>query len=211
MADGVNGNGGDPTATDALESSFQREEVDATVRGEGFTGGADTRGLAVATEAAARLVEEFGAKVLDWKVFRDEVTVVVDAAAIVELGTFARDTLGFRLLSDLSPCDWLDRRAESYAKRFSVAYHLTKLEPGAPRLRLQLWCDEGEDVPSVMGVWPTADWHEREAFDFFGIWFSGRAGLKRIIMPDDWEGHPLRKDYPLGGEPVKFTNSLREI
>jgi NADH-quinone oxidoreductase subunit C len=90
------------------------------------------------------------------------------------------------------------------------------METGAPQLRLRVWVDEGESVPSVMGVWPTADWHEREAFDFFGIDFIGedgkrRAGLKRIIMPEDWEGHPLRKDYPMGGEPVKFTNSLREL
>jgi NADH-quinone oxidoreductase subunit C len=78
-------------------------------------------------------------------------------------------------------------------------------------VRVRVWVDEGVSVPSVVGVWPTADWHEREAFDFFGIEFTGRDGLRRLIMPDDWVGHPLRKDYPIGGEPVKFTNAGREL
>jgi NADH-quinone oxidoreductase subunit C len=60
-------------------------------------------------------------------------------------------------------------------------------------------------VPSVIEVWPTADWHEREAWDMMGIPVSGHPNLRRILMEDDWEGHPLRKDYPLGGEPVRFS------
>jgi NADH-quinone oxidoreductase subunit C len=190
-----------------LESGFQREEVDAAVRGEAYVSPIDQRGVAIATEAAARLVEEFGDRVLEWKNFRDEITVVVPPEAIVEVLTFLRDMAGFALLSDLSPCDWLDKRD----KRFAVSYHVTRLVAGAPRLRVQVWVDEGESIPSVIPVHPTADWHEREAFDFFGIEFTGRQGLRRLIMPDDWVGHPLRKDYPMGGEPVKFTNSLREI
>jgi NADH-quinone oxidoreductase subunit C len=65
---------------------------------------------------------------------------------------------------------------------------------------------EGQSVPSVVSVWPTADWHEREAWDLFGISFDGHPNPTRILMDEDWEGHPLRKDYPLGGEPVRFTN-----
>lgn len=190
-------------------SVFQREDVDAMLRAEtlGMGGRPDPRGVGVATETAVRLVDEFGADVLDWVVARDEVTVVIEPAALVRVATFLRDVAGFGLLSDLSACDWLDRRD----RRFSVSYHCTRLAPGAPRLRLQVWVDEGEAVQSVMGVWPTADWHEREAFDMLGIEFTGRAGLRRILMADDWVGHPQRKDYPMGGEPVKFTSSPREI
>jgi NADH:ubiquinone oxidoreductase subunit C len=91
-------------------------------------------------------------------------------------------------------------------KRFSLNYHLLALQEGAPRVRVQVWLDDGETVPSVVSVWPTADWHEREAWDLFGIEIEGHPNPTRILMDEDWEGHPLRKDYPLGGEPVRFTN-----
>jgi len=91
-------------------------------------------------------------------------------------------------------------------RRFSVSYHLLTLRAGGPtRVRLQVWIDDGEAVPTVVGVWPTADWHEREAWDLFGIRFDGHPNPRRILMDDDWEGHPLRKDYPIGGEPVRFS------
>jgi NADH:ubiquinone oxidoreductase subunit C len=94
-------------------------------------------------------------------------------------------------------------------KRFSVSYHLLAIVPGAAsrpvRVRVQVWLDDGEAVPSVVPVWPTADWHEREAWDMMGIPVEGHPNLVRILMEDDWEGHPLRKDYPIGGEPVRFS------
>ena len=90
-------------------------------------------------------------------------------------------------------------------KRFSISYHLLALRAGAARVRLQVWAEDGEEVPTVVPVWPTADWHEREAWDLFGIQFSGHPNQARILMPEDWEGHPLRKDYPIGGEPVRFS------
>jgi NADH-quinone oxidoreductase subunit C len=90
-------------------------------------------------------------------------------------------------------------------RRFSVSYHLLALRQGGQRVRLQVWVGDGEPVPSLVGVWPTADWHEREAWDLFGIRFDGHPNLSRILMDDDWEGHPLRKDYPIGGEPVRFS------
>ena len=72
-------------------------------------------------------------------------------------------------------------------------------------LQLLQRADDGEPVPSVISVWPTADWHEREAWDMMGIPVEGHPNLRRILMDDDWEGHPLRKDYPIGGEPVRFS------
>ena len=92
-------------------------------------------------------------------------------------------------------------------RRFSVSYHLLALRErsSAERVRLQAWVDDGESVPSLVPVWPTADWHEREAYDLMGIEFGDHPNHKRILMDDDWEGHPLRKDYPIGGEPVRFS------
>ena len=99
----------------------------------------------------------------------------------------------------------LARLPKPKPKRFAVSYHLLRLEQRAPRVRLKVWLDDGDPVPSVVGVWPTADWHEREAWDMMGIRAEGHPNLVRILLDDDWEGHPLRKDYPIGGEPVRFS------
>ena len=94
-------------------------------------------------------------------------------------------------------------------KRFSVSCHLLKLltvEPGAHRrLRIQTWLDDGEPLATLIPVYPSADYHEREAWDMMGIPVEGHPNLVRILMEDDWEGFPLRKDYPIGGEPVRFS------
>jgi NADH:ubiquinone oxidoreductase subunit C len=164
----------------------------------------------------------------------DETTVVVDAARLVEAATYLRDELGFGLLSDISATDYLGWAADPgevsgyigtaggrdlnvpstqglarlpvpKPKRFSVNYHLLAVREGAPRVRLQVWVDDGEPLVSVVPVWPTADWHEREAYDMMGVVFEGHPNLTRILMEDDWAGHPLRKDYPIGGEPVRFS------
>ena len=161
-----------------------------------------------------------------------ETTLVVEPDRLVEACEHLRDSERFIFLSDLSAVDYLgwsrtgvagyigtragrdinepmtqglSRLPEAKPKRFAVNLHLLKLEQGAPRIRVQVWVDDGEPVPSVVGVWPTADWHEREAWDMLGIRFEGHPNLVRILMEDDWEGHPLRKDYPIGGEPVRFS------
>jgi NADH-quinone oxidoreductase subunit C len=163
-----------------------------------------------------------------------ETTVVVDAASLVEACEHLRDELGFSFLSDVSAADYLgwgatpvsgyigtaagrdlnspstagyQRKPQAKPKRFAMNYHLLALREGAPRVRVQVWLDEDESVPSVVGVWPTADWHEREAWDLMGIRIDGHPKLERLLMPEDWEGHPLRKDYPLGGEPVRFSEA----
>jgi NADH-quinone oxidoreductase subunit C len=96
-------------------------------------------------------------------------------------------------------------------KRFSVSSHLLKLrtvENGAHRrVRLQTWVDEGEAVPTLIEIYPTVDYHEREAWDMMGIRFTGHPNLTRILLPEYWEGHPHRKDYPIGGEPVQFSDA----
>ncbi len=163
-----------------------------------------------------------------------ETTVIVERERLREAALHLRDAEGFRFLSDIAAADYLGwgeagvagywgspagrdanspgswgltRLPEPRPKRFSVSYHLLALQKGAPRVRLQVWCDDGEPVPSVVPVWPTADWHEREAFDLMGIVFEGHPNLVRILMSEDWEGHPLRKDYPIGGEPVRFSEA----
>jgi NADH-quinone oxidoreductase subunit C len=165
-----------------------------------------------------------------------ETTVVVETERLLDAALHVRDELGFNFLADVATADYLGwndrpvagywgsgggrdinspgswglaRKPEPKPARFSVSYHLVKLESGAaetPRVRLQVWCEDGEPVPSVISVWPTADWHEREAWDMMGIRIEGHPYLVRILMEEDWVGHPLRKDYPLGGEPVRFSN-----
>ena len=161
-----------------------------------------------------------------------ETTLVVDPARLLDTCLHLRDEEGFNFLSDISPADYLGwgekgvagyigtaggrdlnapgsqgyaKRPEPKPKRFSVSYHLLALADRPRRVRVQVWLDDGEPVPSVVSVWPTADWHEREAWDMMGIPIEGHPNLRRILMEDDWEGHPLRKDYPIGGEPVRFS------
>ncbi len=161
-----------------------------------------------------------------------ETTVVVDPAHIREACTYARDDLGFNMLVDLVATDylgWAGKGVSGYIgtasgrdlnlpmtqglqalpdvkpTRFSISYHLLALRQGAPRLRLQCWLEDGDSVESVVPVWPSADWLEREQYDLMGIDFTGHPNLARLLLDDDWEGHPLRKDYPIGGEPVRFS------
>jgi NADH-quinone oxidoreductase subunit C len=161
-----------------------------------------------------------------------ETTLVVDPARVVEACTHLRDAGGYNVLVDITPADYLGwgetgvagyigtregrdifgpgsqgvaRVPEPRPKRFSVSYHLLRVGEEPARVRVQAWLDDGEEIDSVIGVWPSADWYEREAYDLFGIRFRGHPNLVRILMPDDWEGHPLRKDYPIGGEPVRFS------
>jgi NADH-quinone oxidoreductase subunit C len=135
-----------------------------------------------------------------------EVSVRVPRERIAEVCRFLRDDEAFEMLSDLSGVDYLGVAPPE--DRFLVAYHVTSMSRRV-RLRLRVFVPDGDErVPSVSGVWTTANWHEREVYDFFGIVFDGHPDLRRILMPDDWEGYPHRKDYPLGGTKVEFKGAL---
>jgi NADH-quinone oxidoreductase subunit C len=142
--------------------------------------------------------------VLDEVDHAGELTVEIAPERLLEVARFVKGPpLSFVLLADLSCADFPEEPG-----RFRVAYHLFSLESGQ-RLRLRAWA--GADEPaldSVTSVWRTADWHEREVWDMFGVRFHGHPDLARILMPLDWEGHPLRRDYPLGGEDVQFTDAV---
>ncbi len=94
-------------------------------------------------------------------------------------------------------------------RRFAVSYQLLarELDP-VRRLRVRTWVEDGEAVPSAVQVFPSADYLEREAFDLMGISFTGHPNLERIFLPEGWDGHPHRKDYPIGGEPVQFSDAV---
>ena len=128
--------------------------------------------------------------------FRGETTIVVPREHIRRAAEFLRTepSLQFTFLSDITTVDRFPLEP-----RFEVNYHLLSIERGM-RLRLKVrLAGNDPNVLSVVPVWPTANWHERESFDLFGIRFEGHPDLTRILMPDDWEGYPLRKDYPVEG------------
>jgi NADH-quinone oxidoreductase subunit C len=143
-----------------------------------------------------KLKEWDGQAVSEVLEFRGEITVVVSRERLNRLADYlaTEPSLRFSFLSDITPVDRFP-----IEPRFEINYHLVSIDR-RDRLRLKVKLAGSDPVlPSVTGVWPTANWHEREAYDLFGIRFEGHPDLRRILMPDDWEGHPLRKDYPTEG------------
>ncbi|AEJ39049.1 NADH-quinone oxidoreductase chain c 2 [Sulfobacillus acidophilus TPY] len=126
----------------------------------------------------------------------DQPTVIVPKDTILEVSQYLKEQEGYHLLLDVCAVDWFPARP-----RFEVVYHLYHPQKFA-RLRVKAWVGEEESLPSVVSVWPGANWPEREAYDLFGVTFDGHPNLTRIYLPDDWEGHPLRKDYPTGGNRI---------
>lgn len=144
----------------------------------------------------SKLKNMFPDAVLNVEEFLGEVTVALKADALLSVCTFLRDEPDYllRFLVDVTAVDYHDK-----TPRFIVVYHLLSHEHNH-RLRLKVAL-EGEDpeIETVAGIWPTANWHEREAYDLMGIRFLNHPDLRRILLPDHWECHPLRKDYPLEG------------
>jgi NADH-quinone oxidoreductase subunit C len=123
----------------------------------------------------------------------DFATIYVPADRLVETGRALRDTpaLGFNVLTEVTAVDFLPREP-----RFEVIYHLLSV-PNRMQLRVKVRAADGQAVPTIQGVWKSAGWLEREVWDMFGILFDGHGDLRRLLMPEDWEGHPARKDYPV--------------
>jgi NADH-quinone oxidoreductase subunit C len=139
---------------------------------------------------------------------RGDVHITVHGKDIVTVARFLRDDpeLHYIFLENLCGVDYLGREP-----RFEVVYHLLSFT-NRHRVCLKVGLPEDDPtVPSLTALWPTANWQERETYDMFGIIFSGHPSLKRILLPDEWEGYPQRKDVPLGAEEVAFTPNVERI
>jgi len=146
-----------------------------------------------------RLRTRFGAAVVDTHAHRGDHTAVVERAAIVDVLRLCRDEpdLAFDMLSDLTAVDFLKFPGREDGPRFEVVYHLYSLRHNH-RVRLKVRVDEDDAmVPTAVDVWPIANWLEREVWDMFGVRFEGHPDLRRLLMYEEFVGHPLRKDYPI--------------
>ncbi len=151
--------------------------------------------------------------------YAGETTLVVEVAHLLKVVSYVRDTAGliYNYLSDISAVDYYEPTGGigNRPARFAVNYHIYSMLYNR-RLRLKVYVDEGDDgskpvVPSIVKVWPAGNWLEREASDMMGIVFEGNPDQRRLLMPDDWQGHPHRRDYPLGYETVQFSFNVEEI
>lgn len=124
---------------------------------------------------------------------RDEMTLTIAREEIVGAG-FAVQKVGYNFLEDVTAVDWFPA-----SPRFQISYHIVS-HMHKERIRLRVMLDEERpSVDTITPVWPSANYYEREVFDLFGVRFDGHPNLRRIMMPEEWEGHPLRKDYPVEG------------
>ena len=147
--------------------------------------------VALDNEVVKRYKERFGDAIREAWIDRKQAILVVARERLVEIAIYSRDDEQFDWLSDLTAVDWPKRE-----KRFDIVLNMYSFEKNE-RLRLKVYSAADERVPSVQGVWATANWLEREVYDMFGVVFEGHPELKRILLPDEWQGHPLRKDYDI--------------
>lgn len=151
----------------------------------------------------ARLMEQFGdCQPPDTRLADGIPTAIVPPDRLLDVGRFLRDDpdMHYAFLAELNAVDYLER-----ADRFEVTYILHSYDHNS-RLRLKVRVGSEEPtVPSAVSLWPAAAWHEREVFDLFGVQFDGHPDLRRLFLPEDWEGHPLRRDEAQGEEEVSFT------
>ena len=145
--------------------------------------------MALDNDLVKRYKEKFGPAILEAWVDRKQSILVVARELLDEIALHSRDAEKFDWLSDLTAVDWPKRE-----KRFDVVLNLYSFEKNQ-RLRLKAQAGQDERVPSVVRVWSTANWMERECYDMFGVRFEGHPDLRRILLPHDWEGHPLLKSY----------------
>ncbi len=148
----------------------------------------------MAEHPALKAIAGLGPEALSAAIFdRNELTLTVDPSRLVAAASALRHA-GYNFFEDMTAVDWVPA-----SPRFQLSYHLLSLAR-KERIRLRVFVDEANpSVESITSLWPGANYYEREVFDLFGIRFQGHPNLRRILMPDDWEGHPLRKDYPVEG------------
>jgi NADH-quinone oxidoreductase subunit C len=149
---------------------------------------------------AAAISATHPAAIVDGHDDHGELTLFIAPASIVEVCRFLKDDQEFNRLSGITAVDW-----HPADPRFEVVYLLHSI-PRNQRIRLKCRLGEGEEIESVTSVWRAANWYERETFDMFGVRFANHPDLKRIMMPTDWEGHPLRKDYPVHGHKYSYQS-----
>jgi NADH-quinone oxidoreductase subunit C len=150
--------------------------------------------------SAAAIAQQLPGALLDARVAVDGPVLTISPAQILPVCRMLKESLEFERISAITGVDWWPREP-----RFEVIYFLHSLRRNA-RLRLNLWLHENEPVDSVCTVWCGANWYEREVFDLFGIHFHNHPNLERIMMPTDWEGYPLRKDYPVHGHKYSYRD-----
>ena len=147
------------------------------------------------SEAVEKIETRFQDNIFLKNSFRDELSLTVTKYSLIEIMTFCKNDLGFDYLVDLSAVDNLGTNP-----RYEVVYELYSYSDSC-HLRIKVGVDESErEVSSVVGLWPTANWHEREAFDMIGVTFSGHPDMRRILMWEGYPYYPLRKDFPLAGK-----------
>ena len=147
--------------------------------------------MALDNDLVKRYKEKFGPAILESWTDRKQAILVVARELLGEIALYSHDDEKFDWLSDLTAVDWPKRE-----KRFDIVVILYSF-PKNERLRLKAHAAENEPVPSLCEIWPVSNWLERECYDMFGIVFEGHPDLKRILMPDEWQGFPLRKDYDI--------------
>ncbi len=154
-----------------------------------------------------KLTEKFPEIKFDISNYKDQVAVTFDKQRIVPIADFLKndEELQFKLCEDVTAIDWAKRK-----NRFTVVYHIFSLKLDS-RLRLKADVDENDlNIESVSSIWKTANWHERETYDMYGITFKNHPDLRRMYMPEEFEYHPLRKDFPLMGIPGSLPLPKKE-
>lgn len=147
--------------------------------------------VALDNDLVQRFQTRFGEAIREAWLDRKQAILVVARESLPEIARYCRDAEKFDFLTDLTAVDWPRRE-----KRFDVVLNLYSFSKNE-RLRVKVHAAENDPVPSVSSVWPAANWLERECFDMFGIRFEGHPDLRRILLPEEWQGHPLRKDYDI--------------
>jgi len=156
--------------------------------------------VAAQNPVAVELEKVVSGAVVDAKLAVDGLVLYVTSQAIVDVGRHLKESAGFDRLTAITAVDWWPREP-----RFEIVYFLHSIKNNT-RLRVVVKAKESDLIESVSRVWRSANWYEREVFDLFGVQFFNHPNLERIMMPADWEGHPLRKDYPVHGHKYSYQD-----